>query len=188
MSQIGIFTNTTKTAHATNATNTTNITNVTNTTANTANSSNTKILSKIDRRLLDIICPAYSDKDLATSSKEETTQEPDGPEGLEEHYNSLDKKNEAFIEQVQDFLPIFIEGRTTEEYAGSLFLRSAALQLSVELKKYYRNEAIDLRSKIEVLRRKNLLPPEARGHINPQRSAIENFILLNRACGSGRSL
>ncbi|KAF9139634.1 hypothetical protein BG015_001956 [Linnemannia schmuckeri] len=94
----------------------------------------------------------------------------------------------SFIEQAQDFLPVFTEGRTTEEYAGSSFLRSAALQLSVELKKHYRNGAIDLRSKIEVLKRKNLLPAEARDHINPQRSAIENFVLLNRACGSGRSL
>ncbi|KAG0352331.1 hypothetical protein BGX24_007618, partial [Mortierella sp. AD032] len=93
-----------------------------------------------------------------------------------------------FIEQAQDFLPAFTEGRTTEEYAGSSFLRSAALQLSVELKKHYRNGAIDLRNKIEVLKRKKLLPSEARDYIAPQRSAIENFILLNRTCGSRRSL
>ncbi|KAF9078882.1 hypothetical protein BGX23_005999, partial [Mortierella sp. AD031] len=41
---------------------------------------------------------------------------------------------------------------------------------------------------IEVLKRKKVLPPKARDYITPQRSAIENFILLNRACGSSRSL
>ncbi|KAF9536326.1 hypothetical protein EC957_011528, partial [Mortierella hygrophila] len=150
------------------------------------------------------------------STKEGTDQEPDKPEGLEELDNSLDKKNEAlsflmslliaihsnklpknsgmglqvrrFIEQAQDFLPNFTEGRITEEYSGSSFLRSAALQLSVELKKHYRNGAIDLRNKIEALKRKKVLPPKARDYITPQRSAIENFILLNRACGSRRSL
>jgi hypothetical protein len=111
------------------------------------------------------------------SRKEETIQEPDEPEGLEEHDDSLDKKNEtlsflmslltaihstklpknsgmglhvrSFIEQAQDFLPNFTEGRTTEEYSGSSFLRSAALQLSVELKKHYRNGAVDLRNKVK---------------------------------------
>ncbi|OAQ23443.1 hypothetical protein K457DRAFT_1052320 [Linnemannia elongata AG-77] len=108
--------------------------------------------------------------------------------------NKLPKKSgmglhvRRFIEQAQDFLPAFTEGRTTEEYAGSSFLRSAALQLSVELKKHYRNGAIELRNKIEVLKRKKLLPLNARDYIAPQRSAIENFILLNRACGSRRSL
>ncbi|KAF8923369.1 hypothetical protein BGZ47_004799, partial [Haplosporangium gracile] len=96
-SATNITTTTNTTSNATNttsnATNTT--TNTANSTINTASSTNTKILSKINRRLLDILCPAFSDKDLAASSKEETTQEPDGPEGLEEHDNSLDKKNEA---------------------------------------------------------------------------------------------
>ncbi|KAG0246764.1 hypothetical protein BG011_002337, partial [Mortierella polycephala] len=189
--------------------NNTDATNVTDTT-------NTKILSEVDRRLLNILCPAFSNKDLVESSKEETDQEPDKPEGLEELDDSNDKKNEAlsflmslliaihstklprktgmglqvrkFIEQAQDFLPDFTEGRTTEEYSGSSFLRSAALQLSVELKKHYRNGAIDLCNKIKVLKRKKALLPEARDHITPQRSAIENFILLNRACGSSRSL
>ncbi|KAK3834182.1 MAG: LOW QUALITY PROTEIN: hypothetical protein JOS17DRAFT_738316 [Linnemannia elongata] len=107
------------------------------------------------------------------------------------HSTRLPKKSgmglhvRRFIEQAQDFLPTFTEGRTTEEYAGSSFLRSAALQLSVELKKHYKIGAMIF---IEVLKRKKLLPPEARDYITPQRSAIENFILLNRACGSRRSL
>ncbi|KAK3822387.1 MAG: hypothetical protein J3R72DRAFT_501860 [Linnemannia gamsii] len=210
--------NTTNTANATNTVNTTNTANATSTinATNATHATNTKTLSKIDRRLLDILCPAFSSKDLLDSSKEEAIQELDGPEGLEEHDDSLDKKNEAlsflsslltaihstklprksgmglhvrsFIEQAQDFLPAFTEGRTTEEYAGSSFLRSAVLQLSVELKKHYKNGAVDLHNKIEVLKRKKLLPPEARDLINPQRSSIENFVLLNRACGSDRSL
>ncbi|KAK5823077.1 hypothetical protein F5H01DRAFT_129602 [Linnemannia elongata] len=191
--------------------------NETNDATNTTNATDTtKILSEVDRTLLNILCPAFSNKDLVECSKEGADQEPDKPEGLEEVDDSTDKKNEAlsflmslltaiysnklpkksgmglhvrrFIEQAQDFLPAFTEGRTTEEYAGSSFLRSAALQLSVELKKHYRNGAIDLRNKIEVLKRKKLLPLNARDYIAPQRSAIENFILLNRACGSRRSL
>lgn len=144
---------------------------------NATDTTNTKILSEVDRRLLNILCPAFSNKDLVESSKEEMDQEPDNPEGLEELDGSNDKKNEAlsflmslltaihstklprktgmglqvrkFIEQAQDFLPDFTEGRTTEEYAGSSFLRSAALQLSVELKKHYRNGAIDLCNKVK---------------------------------------
>ncbi|KAG9063260.1 hypothetical protein KI688_004864 [Linnemannia hyalina] len=175
-----------------------------------------KILSEVDRRLLNILCPAFSNKDLVEPSKEGTDQEPDKPKSLEELSDSIGKKNEAlsflrslltaihstklpikegmglhvrsFIERAQEFLPIFTEGMSTEYYAGSSFLRSAALQLSVELKMHYRNGAIDLCNKIEVLKHKKVLPQEARDYIAPQRSAIENFILLNRACGSRRSL
>ncbi|KAG0250072.1 hypothetical protein BGZ95_007321, partial [Linnemannia exigua] len=143
--------NTTNTANATNITNTINITNAINTinTINSTTNTFTKTISDIDRRLLDILCPAFTNKDLVDSSKDGTTQEPDGPAGLEEHDDSLDKNNEAL-------------SWNYEEYAGSSFLRSAALQLSVELKTHYKNGAVDLRNK--------------------------NFVLLNRACGSGRSL
>jgi hypothetical protein len=41
---------------------------------------------------------------------------------------------------------------------------------------------------IEVLKNKGLLSHDARGFIDPKKSAIENFILLNRVCGSRRSL
>ncbi|KAG0299834.1 hypothetical protein BGZ97_003517, partial [Linnemannia gamsii] len=203
-------TNATDSPDSTNAADSSDSTNATDST------NTTKVLSEVDRILLDILCPAFSTKDLVECSKEEADQEPEKPEELEDVDESTDKKNEAlsflmslltaihsarlpkqsgmglhvrrFIEQAQDFLPAFTEGRSTEEYAGSSFLRSAALQLSVELKKHYRNGAIDLRNKIEVLKRKKLLPPETRDYIAPQRSAIENFILLNRACGGRRSL
>jgi len=97
---------------------------------------------------------------LVDSTKEE--KEPDKLEGLGEH-DSLDKKNESlsflmalltaiystkrprksgmglhvriFIERAQEFLPIFTEGRCAEYYDGSSFLRSAALQHFVEVKK-----------------------------------------------------
>ncbi|KAG0252336.1 hypothetical protein BGZ95_006661 [Linnemannia exigua] len=205
---------TTDTINPIDDTNTTNSTNTTNTinTTNSTDITDAKKLDAIDRRLLDVLCPGFSNKDLVDSAKERTEQEPDKPDGLEEHDDSLDKKNEAlsflmslltaihstklpkktgmglhvrsFIERAQDFLPVFIEGKSTEYYSGSSFLRSAALQLSVELKKHYRNGSIDLCNKIKVLKDKKLLKPEARGHINPQRSAIENFILLNKACGN----
>lgn len=38
------------------------------------------------------------------------------------------------------------------------------------------------------MKSKGQLPPDARDYIDPKRSAIENFILLNRVCGSQRTL
>lgn len=152
--------------------------NTTNTinTANTANTANVKRFDDIDRNLLDILCPGFSNKDLVDSTKEGTESEPDKPEGLEEHDDSLDKKNEAlsflmslltaihstklpknkgmglqvrnFIKRAQEFLPVFTECTSAMYYVGSTFLRSAALQLSVGLKKHYKNGAIDLRNKV----------------------------------------
>ncbi|KAF9541555.1 hypothetical protein EC957_002991 [Mortierella hygrophila] len=79
------------------ATNTTNITNTANTTdiTNTTYITNTKILSEIDRSLLNILCPDFSNKDSVERSKEGTDREPDKPERLEDRDDSLDKKNEA---------------------------------------------------------------------------------------------
>ncbi|KAG9062991.1 hypothetical protein KI688_004591 [Linnemannia hyalina] len=61
--------------------------------ATNANTTNAKILSEVDRRLLNILCPAFSNKDLVEPSKEGTDQEPDKPESLEELSDSIGKKN-----------------------------------------------------------------------------------------------
>ncbi|KAF8932632.1 hypothetical protein BGZ47_011268 [Haplosporangium gracile] len=53
----------------------TNATDITDTT-NVTDTANTKILSEVDRRLLNILCPAFSHKDLVECSKKETDQEP----------------------------------------------------------------------------------------------------------------
>lgn len=71
------------------------------------------------------------------------------------HSRKLPKKSgmglnvRAFIEQAKEFLPAMTEGRSTEWYPGSAFLSSAALQLSVELKKHYKNGSIELCAKVK---------------------------------------
>ncbi|KAF9079044.1 hypothetical protein BGX23_005269, partial [Mortierella sp. AD031] len=89
----------------------------------------------------------------------------------------------SFIDRAKDFLPEKTKNGTAVEcleYPGSSFLRSAAMQLCVELKKHYKNGSIDLCKKIEVLKNKGHLPHDARGFIDPKKSAVENFVLLNR--------
>ncbi|KAF9918725.1 hypothetical protein FBU30_011288 [Linnemannia zychae] len=95
-----------------------------------------------------------------------------------------------FIERAKDFLPPITEdGDGIErDFAGSSFLRSAALHLSVELKMHYRKGSLDLCKKIIQLKEKKLLPLEARDCIDPSITPNENFILLNRVRGCPRSL
>ncbi|KAF8926944.1 hypothetical protein BGZ47_002457 [Haplosporangium gracile] len=95
-----------------------------------------------------------------------------------------------FIERVREFLPaITKDGDGFErDFAGLSFLRSSPMQLLVELKKHYRNGSTDLYKKAAVLKKKKLLPLEARDCVDPKISAIENFVLLNRVCGYPRSL
>ncbi|KAG0275724.1 hypothetical protein BGZ97_010231, partial [Linnemannia gamsii] len=175
-----------------------------------------KEVPEIDRLILEKLCPAFSEKDLAAFGNE-MEQEPITSEAVDENDDSNDNKNEpllfllslcnavhsrtlpnekgigvhvcAFINQANRFLPPITKHKTSPlEYAGSAFLRSAAVQLSVELRKHYKNGSIELCKKIETLKRSGQIPSSARGHIDPKKSAIENFVLLNRVCGSRRSL
>ncbi|KAF9914560.1 hypothetical protein FBU30_002496, partial [Linnemannia zychae] len=183
---------------------------------NDAKTINIKTLSDTDRKLLDILCPPFSGKDLTDIDKNDADQEPDNPEEIDECDDSLDGKDPTlsflnvlltamhsaklpqkkgmglhvrnFIERAQEFLPNFTEGKSTEKYAGSSFLRSAAQQLSVELKRHYKKGTIDLLNKIKAFKSKKILPPETRDIIDPRKSTIENFVLLNKACGGRRSL
>ncbi|KAG0196672.1 hypothetical protein BGX33_001361, partial [Mortierella sp. NVP41] len=193
---------------------------------NNISATNNTTLSAVDRALLNLLCPAFSSKDVFNSrkkNKSSTIQEPDRPvepeeqlDDLEEIAKGLDKRNPAisflftlvisihsrklpknsgmglnvrnFIDRAKEFLPTMTEGKSTAWYAGSAFLSSAALQLSVELKKHYKNGSIELCAKIHALKSKKLLPLEARGRLDPHRSVIENFMLLNRVCGHRRLL
>jgi hypothetical protein len=58
-----------------------------------------------------------------------------------------------FIERARDFLPaITKDGDGLErDFAGSSFLRSAALNLSVELKNHYKNGSTDLCKKVKIV-------------------------------------
>ncbi|KAF9933842.1 hypothetical protein FBU30_004238 [Linnemannia zychae] len=145
------------TEDASDDTKSTNSTNTTNTTCtiNTTNITSAKILSDVDRKLLSILCPAFTVKEL-TGSNEESDQEPYDPEGVEEHDDTLDKKDvtlsflmslltalhstklpkksgtglyvRSFIEQAQEFLPFFSEGYIP---SGSIRTDGFRLQLLV---------------------------------------------------------
>ncbi|KAI8597228.1 hypothetical protein EDD21DRAFT_437411 [Dissophora ornata] len=73
-------------------------------------------------------------------------------------------------------------------YPGSSILRSTATQLSVELRKHYKNGSKDLCEKAEAPKRKGLLPTDVVVSIDHNISAIENFIHLNKVCMSRRRL
>ncbi|KAF9898551.1 hypothetical protein EC991_010943, partial [Linnemannia zychae] len=56
---------------------------------NTITTKTIRMIDEVDQRLLNILCPAFSIKDLVTYSKEDIDQEPDEPEGLEEIDDSI---------------------------------------------------------------------------------------------------
>lgn len=134
-----------------------------------------KKVPEIDRLILEKLCPAFSEKDLSAFGNG-VEQEPVTFEAVDEDDDSNDNKNEpllfllslcnavhsrtlpiekgigvhvcAFIKQANIFLPPMTKDKTPLEYAGSAFLRSAAVQLSVELRKHYKNGSIELCKKV----------------------------------------
>jgi hypothetical protein len=54
----------------------------------------------------------------------------------------------SFLHRAKHFLPEITKNGTAVEYPGSSFLRSAAVQLCVDLKKHYKNGSIDLCKKV----------------------------------------
>ncbi|KAF9111822.1 hypothetical protein BGX30_007463, partial [Mortierella sp. GBA39] len=103
-------------------------------------------IPEIDRLILEKLCPAFSEKDLAAFGNG-VEQEPVNSEVVDEHDDSNDNKNEPllFLLSLSNMsLPPMTKNRTPLEYAGSAFLRSAAVQLSVELRRHYKNGSIEL--------------------------------------------
>ncbi|KAK5815551.1 hypothetical protein F5H01DRAFT_366477 [Linnemannia elongata] len=126
------------------------------------------------------------EKDLANFSKGETEREPTTQEGLEDVDDSGDKRNIQLQFLSCLLTAIYTAKRPSvkeKEVAGK-----ATIVPGMPANKHYKNGTIDLCKKIEVLKAKGHLPSGVRGFIDPKKSAIENFILLNRACGSRRSL
>jgi hypothetical protein len=140
-------------------------------TGNIKHKQSLKKVPEIDRLILEKLCPAFSEKDLAAFGNR-VEQEPVNSETVDEHDDSNDNKNEplqfllslcnaihsrtfpnekgigvhvcAFIKQANMSLPPMTKDRTPLEYAGSAFLRSTAVQLSIELRKHYKNGSIEL--------------------------------------------
>ncbi|KAF9541594.1 hypothetical protein EC957_002963, partial [Mortierella hygrophila] len=78
---------------------------------------------------------------------------------------------------------------TKPAYPASVIAQLVANQLYVELKNHYKNDSLELCKKIEVLKKKELLPAEATtGTIDLSMSAIQNFLGLNKVCGRPRCL
>ncbi|KAF9083795.1 hypothetical protein BGX29_002902 [Mortierella sp. GBA35] len=150
---------------------------------NNTSATNNTTLSAVDRALLNLLCPAFSSKDVFNSRKKDkssTIQEPDRPvepeeqlDDLEEIAKGLDKRNPAI--SFLFTLVISIHSRKLPKNSG--------MGLN-----HYKNGSIELCAKIHALKSKKLLPPEARDRLDPHRSVIENFMLLNRVFGHRRLL
>ncbi|KAF8950831.1 hypothetical protein BGZ46_004327, partial [Entomortierella lignicola] len=80
------------------------------------------------------------------------------------------------------------EIRVIMKYPASQLLRSAASQLTVELKKIYRNRTKDLHETLVRQKAKGILPESCNINIQRNKSAIENFVELNRTSSAGRRL
>ncbi|KAG0020648.1 hypothetical protein BGZ81_009264, partial [Podila clonocystis] len=172
-------------------------------------------VDEVDKIILDKLCPPFSVQDVANYKNEDynSEQSEDSQENQE-----LDASNDnsnhpltffmvllntiysskpppstgktgpvvrMFMDKAKDFLP---QQTQAVKYPGSSFLRSAAVQLTVEFRKHFKNGSIDLCKKIECLKKKGLLPHDAVDRIDSTKSSVENFITLNRTSGSRRCL
>ena len=104
--------------------------------------------------LQSLLNAVYSSK-LPKKQKEKETKDREKDKEME-----MEKKKgnghavRLFIERARDFLPAITEDGDGFErnFAGSSFLRSSAMQLSVELKKHYRNGSTELCKKVLFVR------------------------------------
>ncbi|KAG0197548.1 hypothetical protein BGX33_000520, partial [Mortierella sp. NVP41] len=153
-----------------------------------------KDLDSDDRALLNLLCPGFSNKDLANFSKDEMEQEPTAQESMEEVDDSGDKKNLQFQFLISLLIAIHTAKRPTlkgKEVAGKTTGvpgMPANVCSFIDRAKGFLPEMTKDGTAIEVLKNKGLLPRNARDFIDPKKSAIENFVLLNRVCGSRRCL
>ncbi|KAI8351750.1 hypothetical protein B0O80DRAFT_500105 [Mortierella sp. GBAus27b] len=166
-----------------------------------------------DRVILDMLCTRVSDK-VVTSTEDlgaaKGTQG-EGDEGVDENkqsgflfslliaiYNGRPPSLKgvgrhvcAFLEKAKDFLPAMASRGEIEQrrqYPGSSFLRSSATQLMVELSKVYKIGSRELCEKIQALKKNGILPADTLASIDRDLPAVENYIRLNKACGSPRRL
>ncbi|KAF9125980.1 hypothetical protein BGW39_007002 [Mortierella sp. 14UC] len=163
---------------------------------NEGDEGNKKSLELEDRHL-QLLCPGFSDKDLADFGKDDLEHEPATQRPIVKA-KDVARQNPAalgipasvcsFIDRASNFLAEMTITGAPVEYPRSSSLRSAAVQLSVELKKHYKDGSIDLCKKIQFLKQKGLSPPNARDFVDSMKTTIENFVLLNRVCESRRSL
>jgi hypothetical protein len=134
-------------------------------------------VEKEDRVLLDKLCPRVHNKlCLLDSNKNDCDDEAEADQEPDAHDASFFKKNEplqflnsllvsiynsklpinkgmgshvrCFIERAKDFLPRITEDGANMTYPGTSFLQSTAMQLSIELRKHYKNGSTDLCEKV----------------------------------------
>lgn len=133
-----------------------------------------------DRDLLDKLCPRVFDRKVASSDKDDAVDDNEADDDQEQDEIDLNNAQEGFLqslltaiyssklpvdkrtgsgyhvcrfaEKARDFLPpMYKDGDgMARPYAGSIFLRSTASQLSVELKKHYRNGSKELCEKVTI--------------------------------------
>ncbi|KAF9080726.1 hypothetical protein BGX29_005084, partial [Mortierella sp. GBA35] len=123
-----------------------------------------RIIDNTGRELFNLLCPLFSAKDLADETDDVADKDPGEMEEPDECDNSKDNKNDS----LQFFLSLINNlhsskppsgktfAKTTSDgtaatsddtgaiYPGSALLRSIAVQLSVEMRKHYKNGSKDL--------------------------------------------
>ncbi|KAF9574621.1 hypothetical protein EC968_006036 [Mortierella alpina] len=74
------------------------------------------------------------------------------------------------------------------EYRPTDLVRSVASQLSFEIRKMYRQGTYEISDKLKTQKDKGLLPSHCQVEVDPNKSAIENFLLLNNLCVNRRRI
>ncbi|KAF8923319.1 hypothetical protein BGZ58_003088, partial [Dissophora ornata] len=99
---------------------------------------------------------------------------------------------ETFIKRLEE-LGLLEKGepgaiKVTIDFTPEALTRSAASQLAIEIREMYRNGSYDLHEKLKLQKKKGFLPESCNIEIRKDRSAIENFIHLNKISSNSRRL
>ncbi|KAF9994506.1 hypothetical protein BGZ79_000742, partial [Entomortierella chlamydospora] len=148
-----------------------------------------------DRDLMDSICPCISTKSTKGKTNNRNSRKNTFPTSLMNYLYTgnypTNKMVAKFVCRAQD-MGLLDKGRGKGDirqrngYPCENLLRSAVSQLSVEIKKIYRNGTLELHEKLLRQKDKGLLPNGCDIKIQPNKSVIENFVTLNKISKSGR--
>ncbi|KAG0329520.1 hypothetical protein BG000_012074, partial [Podila horticola] len=147
-------------------------------------------IDEADRIILHSLCPSFTDKNMVIV-EDTTTQDSEEPEGPEENEEDVefDDKNDGKNDSLQFFLSLLtaVHSSKRPSVKGKSGL---AVCTFLDRAKNFIPPRVETGSgsKIDLLKKKGLLRSDAVGQIDPKLTLAENFIILNRACGSRRCL
>ncbi|KAF9343629.1 hypothetical protein BGX26_005436, partial [Mortierella sp. AD094] len=161
-----------------------------------------------DRVTLDYLCPRLKPKNPIPAADQDEQDQIPNDKDEEEDAESNQRKSfleaflrflysgnystsrgiglavDSFIQRLED-LRILKKGdrqalNNRMDYTPTDLVHSIASQLSVEFGKMYKNGTYDIAEKLQRLKNNGQLPTTNNIDIDPQRSAIENFLALNK--------